>query len=76
MIYLLFTAFFICYLLIGMAIFKIDIDHGSVILTPYCFENAGFELYFLMHATIWPVLLLIMLFRLPKLIKTNKKQVI
>lgn len=74
MIYLLFTAFFMCYLLIGMAIFKIDIDHGSVILTPYCFENAGFELYFLMYATIWPVLLLIMLFRLPKLIKIVKNK--
>jgi len=57
-----------------MAIFKIDIDHGSVILTPYCFEDAGFELYFLMYATIWPVLLLIMLFRLPKLIEIVKNK--
>ena len=74
MIYLLFTAFFICYLLIGMAIFKIDIDHGSVILTPYCFENAGFELYFLMYATIWPVLLAITIIRLPKLIEIVKNK--
>jgi hypothetical protein len=72
MIYLIITFITILYILIGLGLFKIDIDHGSVILTPYCFENAGFELYFLMYATIWPVLLLIMLFRLPKLIKIVK----
>ena len=63
------TFIFILYILIGLVLFKIDIDYGSVILIQGCFNNKGFELYFLLYAFLWPVLLLITILRLPKLIQ-------
>jgi hypothetical protein len=56
-------------------ILKIDIDYGSVILTTGCFnDRGGFELYFLLYATLWPVLLAITIIRLPKLIEIVKNK--
>ena len=75
MIYLIVTFITILYIVIGLVLFKIDIDYGSVILTQGCFnDRGGFELYFLLYATLWPVLLLITIIRLPKLIETVKNK--
>jgi len=74
MIYLIVTFITILYIVIGLVLFKIDIDYGSVILTTGCFNDKGFELYFLLYATLWPVLLAITLIRLPKLIKIVKNK--
>ena len=75
MIYLTVTFITILYIIVGLALFKIDIDYGSVILTQGCFnDRGGFELYFLLYATLWPVLLLITILRLPKLIKIVKNK--
>jgi hypothetical protein len=75
MIYLIITFITILYIIIGLVLFKIDIDYGSVILTQGCFnEGGGFELYFLLYATLWPVLLAITLIRLPKLIEIVKNK--
>jgi hypothetical protein len=74
MIYLIITFITILYILIGLVLFKIDIDYGSVILTQGCFNDKGFELYFLLYAFLWPVLLLITIIRLPKLIKIVKNK--
>ena len=75
MIYLIVTFITILYIVIGLVLFKIDIDYGSVILTQGCFnDRGGFELYFLLYATLWPVLLLITILRLPKLIKIIKNK--
>ncbi len=74
MIYLITLLITILYIVIGLVLFKIDIDYGSVILTTGCFNDKGFELYFLLYATLWPVLLAITLIRLPKLIKIVKNK--
>jgi hypothetical protein len=75
MIYLIVTFITILYIVIGLVLFKIDIDYGSVILTTGCFnDRGGFELYFLLYATLWPVLLLITILRLPKLIEIVKNK--
>ena len=75
MIYLITLLITILYILIGIVLFKIDIDYGSVILTQGCFnDGSGFELYFLLYATLWPVLLAIIIIRLPKLIKIIKNK--
>jgi len=75
MIYLITLLITILYIIIGLVLFKIDIDYGSVILTQGCFnDRGGFELYFLLYATLWPVLLLITILRLPKLIKIVKNK--
>ena len=74
MIYLIALLITIFYLLIGLSLFKIDIDYGSVILTQGCFDELGFELYFLLYACLWPVLLAITILRLPKLIKIFKNK--
>jgi hypothetical protein len=74
MIYLIISLIAILYVLIGLGIFKIDIDYGSVILTTGCFNDKGFELYFLLYAFLWPVLLVITILRLPKLIKILKNK--
>jgi len=74
MIYLIVTFITILYIIIGLGLFKIDIDYGSVILTTGCFNDKGFELYFLLYAFLWPVLLVITIIRLPKLIKIVKNK--
>ena len=75
MIYLITLLITILYIVIGLVLFKIDIDYGSVILTQGCFnDRGGFELYFLLYATLWPVLLAITIIRLPKLIKIVKNK--
>ena len=75
MIYLITLLITILYILIGLVLFKIDIDYGSVILTQGCFnDKGGFELYFLLYATLWPVLLAITIIRLPKLIEIVKNK--
>ena len=74
MIYLIALLIAIFYLSIGLFLFKIDIDYGSVILTQGCFDELGFELYFLLYACLWPVLLAITILRLPKLIKIFKNK--
>jgi hypothetical protein len=74
MIYLIISLIAILYVLIGLGLFKIDIDYGSVILTTGCFNDKGFELYFLLYAFLWPVLLVITILRLPKLIKILKNK--
>jgi len=74
MIYLIIIFISILYIVIGLVLFKIDIDYGSVILTTGCFNDKGFELYFLLYAFLWPVLLAITLIRLPKLIKIVKNK--
>jgi hypothetical protein len=74
MIYLIISLTAILYVLIGLGLFKIDIDYGSVILTTGCFNDKGFELYFLLYAFLWPVLLVITILRLPKLIKILKNK--
>jgi len=75
MIYLITLLITILYIVIGLVLFKIDIDYGSVILTQGCFnDRGGFELYFLLYATLWPLLLLITILRLPKLIKIVKNK--
>jgi hypothetical protein len=74
MIYLIALLIAILYLLIGLSLFKIDIDYGSVILTKGCFDDVGFELYFLLYACLWPVLLVITILRLPKLIEIIKNK--
>jgi hypothetical protein len=74
MIYLIISLIAILYVLIGLGLFKIDIDYGSVILTTGCFNYKGFELYFLLYAFLWPVLLAITILRLPKLIEIVKNK--
>jgi len=74
MIYLITLLITILYIVIGLVLFKIDIDYGSVILTQGCFNDKGFELYFLLYAFLWPLLLLITILRLPKLIKIVKNK--
>jgi len=74
MIYLIISLIAILYVLIGLGLFKIDIDYGSVILTTGCFDDKGFELYFLLYAFLWPVLLAITILRLPKLIEIVKNK--
>lgn len=74
MIYLIITFITILYILIGLVLFKIDIDYGSVILNQGCFDDKGFELYFLLYAILWPVLLAITIIRLPKLIEIIKNK--
>jgi hypothetical protein len=75
MIYLTVTFITILYIIVGLVLFKIDIDYGSVVLTQGCFnDKGGFELYFLLYATLWPVLLAITIIRLPKLIKIVKNK--
>jgi hypothetical protein len=74
MIYLIISLIAILYVLIGLGLFKIDIDYGSVILTTGCFNDKGFELYFLLYAFLWPVLLAITILRLPKLIEIVKNK--
>ena len=74
MIYLITLLITILYIIIGLVLFKIDIDYGSVILTTGCFNDKGFELYFLLYAFLWPLLLAITIIRLPKLIKIVKNK--
>ena len=74
MIYLIITFITILYILIGLVLFKIDIDYGSVVLNQGCFDDKGFELYFLLYAILWPVLLAITIIRLPKLIEIIKNK--
>jgi hypothetical protein len=74
MIYSIVLLITIFYLSIGLFLFKIDIDYGSVILTKGCFDDGGFGLYFLLYAFLWPVLLVITILRLPKLIKIIKNK--
>jgi len=74
MIYLIIIFISILYIVIGLVLFKIDIDYGSVILTTSCFDDKGFELYFLLYAFLWPVLLIITILRLPKLIQIIKNK--
>ena len=74
MIYLIITFITILYILIGLVLFKIDIDYGSVVLNQGCFDDKGFELYFLLYAILWPVLLAITIIRLPKLIEIAKNK--
>ncbi len=44
------------YILFGLSLFKIDCHYNITgFLKPYCFENAGFELYILFYLLLSPI---------------------
>ena len=53
----------VLYIIFGIALFKIDIDYDiSGILYSGCFENKGFELFFIFYIVLSPIIVVITIY--------------